>query len=406
MKTLIVALLALFCLLPVTARAAVPRDLSGVRGFNYTPASVDDEQLFFQYDDAEVNRDLGYAQSIGLNQIRTFVRYNEYVKDKAKFRNSFVKFMAAAKRHHMQIMFVLIPPRAKNGTPQTDTDAQREAWLTDILALAKGHKEVFAWDVANEPDWSGYAEAPVTPEVFNAKIEMGKKIADFVHHADKNNLTTVGCFRVECIETYAAYTDILSWHDYAPTRELTVERALKAKQYAARFGKPLLQTEVGCIGRASPYDMALREYRRLGIGTYIWELMVTKHWGTIHGVFYPDGTVRDPTILAAVMGFFRNEKPDRVLEVPDQESWVTVPLQRSAKWLAATDPDWKEGLDIAEIDANMIEGNQLAPMRFPPTLAVKRLRAGPPDVPALRAALEHYVSLLTPFAGLGRLHGN
>ena len=401
-------LIALFCglLLPSALAAAAPKDLSHVRGFNYTPASVDNEQLYLQYDDAEVNRDFGYAQSIGLNQVRAFLRYTEWAKDKAKFHDSFGKLLAAVRRHNMQIMFVLSLPREPSGVLGTTADEQREAWLRDVLTLAKGHKEVFAWDVANEPDWSGYSENPVPPAARDAKIEMGKKIADFVHKFDKNYLTTVGCFRVECIETYAAYTDILSWHDYAPTRELTISRALKAKEYAARYGKPLLQTEVGCIGRASPYDMALREYKKLGVGTYIWELMVTKRWGTIHGVFYPDGTVRDPTIAAAVMGIFRNEGDDRILEVPDQESWLTMPLQRSAKWLAAKEPDWKEGLEIAEMEANMVEGNQLAPMRFPPTLAIQKLRAGAPNLPALRATMEQYVAILTPFAGLGRLHGN
>ena len=116
--------------------------------------------------------------------------------------------------------------------------------------------------------------------------------------------------------------------------------------------------------------------------------------------------MRDPVIAAAVMGFFRNEGDNRVLENPDRESWVTTPLQRSAKWLAAANPDWNEGLEIAETEADMLEANQLIAMRFPPTLAIQKLRTGPPNIPALRAVMQDYVSLLTPYAGLGRQHGN
>ena len=115
---------------------------------------------------------------------------------------------------------------------------------------------------------------------------------------------------------------------------------------------------------------------------------------------------RDPVIAAAVMGISRNEGDNRVLENPDRESWVTTPLQRGAKWLAAANPDWKEGLEIAETEADMLEANQLVAMRFPPTLAVQKLRAGPPNIPALRATLQDYAALLTPYAGLGRQHGN
>ena len=79
---------------------------------------------------------------------------------------------------------------------------------------------------------------------------------------------------------------------------------------------------------------------------------------------------------------------------------------RSAKWLAADNPDWTEGLEIAETEANMLEANQLVAMRFPPSLSIRRLREGPPNIPALRAAMQEYVALLTPYAGLGRRNGN
>lgn len=388
------------------AEAAAPKDLSGVRGFNYFPASVTGEQIFLQYDDAEINRDFGYAQRLGLNQVRTFARYSEWAANTPKFRDSFIKLLAAVKRHNMQIMFVLAPPPRPAGASGPVIDARTTAWLNDVLGMARGHAEVLAWDVANEPDWIGYADSPRTAAEIASRMASARQIADFVHAFDRNYLTTVGCWNVACIEVATPYTDILSYHDYGPTREIIAANAERAIAFAAKVGKPVVQTEVGADNRASPYDMALREYKRIGMGTYIWELMIGRNWGDSQGLFYPDGTVRDPVIAAAVMGIFRNEGDNRVLENPDRESWVTVPLQRSARWLAATNPDWNEGLEIAETEADMLEANQLVAMRFPPTLAVQRLRAGPPNIPALRAAIQEYVSLLTPYAGLGRQHGN
>jgi hypothetical protein len=398
--------LGLFLALTGAAAAAAPKDLSGVRGFNYFPASVSGEQIFLQYDDAEVNRDFGYAQRLGLNQVRTFARYSEWAADTPKFRDSFMKLLAAVKSHGMQIMFVLAPPRLAVGAAPGASEAQMTAWLNDILGMARGHAEVLAWDVANEPDWIGYADSPRSKADIDSRMASARKLADFVHAFDRNYLTTVGCWNVACIEVAEPYTDILSYHDYSPTRELIDANAARGKAFAAKVGKPILQTEVGAANRASPYDMALREYARIGMGTYIWELMIGRNWGDVQGLFYPDGTVRDPVIAAAVMGIFRNEGNNRVLENPDRESWVTTPLQRGAKWLAAANPDWNEGLEIAETEADMLEANHLVAMRFPPTLAVQRLRAGPPNIPALRAALQAYEALLTPYAGLGRQHGN
>jgi hypothetical protein len=394
-----------FCLaLGAAAQAAAPKDLSNVRGFNYFPASVTNEEIFLQYDDAEVNRDFGYARALGLNQVRTFVRYSEWAANTPKFRASFIKFLAAVKSHDMQVMFVLAPPRTQPGAANTDT--QLTAWLNDVLGLAKGHGEVLAWDVANEPDWIGYADSPRPAAEIESRMASARKIAGMVHKFDKSYLTTVGCWNVACIEVAEPYTDILSYHDYSPTRELIAANAARGQAFAAKVGKPLVQTEVGADNRASPYDMALREYKKIGMGTYIWELMIGRNWGDAQGLFYPDGTVRDPVIAAAVMGIFRNEGNNRVLENPDRESWVTTPLQRGAKWLASANPDWNDGLEIAETEANMLEANQLVAMRFPPTLAVQKLRAGPPDIPALRATMQEYAALLTPYAGLGRQHGN
>jgi len=43
-------------------------------------------------------------------------------------------------------------------------------------------------------------------------------------------------------------------------------------------------------------------------GWYLFNLMISGYWGEVHGLFYPDGTIRDPAIIAAVMGFYRNDE--------------------------------------------------------------------------------------------------
>jgi hypothetical protein len=122
--------------------------------------------------------------------------------------------------------------------------------------------------------------------------------------------------------------------------------------------------------------------------------MITGQWGTVHGVLYADGTVRDPSIAATLMGFFRNRGPNVVPEVPDREGRVTRAVADGKKWLADPNPDWKTGLDLAERSANLLEAAQLIAMHDLPTGQVKLLREGKPDIVALRTLVEKLTGIL------------
>ena len=98
--------------------------------------------------------------------------------------------------------------------------------------------------------------------------------------------------------------------------------------------------------------MTIQEHMNARMGYYLWELMIvwdgTRGWGDVHGIFYPDGTIRDPSIPMAVMGLFRNRGPDVVLERPNREGRVTRTDREARNWLANPNADWSAGLDIAE----------------------------------------------------------
>jgi hypothetical protein len=137
------------------------------------------------------------------------------------------------------------------------------------------------------------------------------------------------------------------------------------------------------------------------MGFYLWELMIVwngRGWGDVHGIFYPDGSVRDPSIPMAVMGLFRSRGPNVVLEQPNREGRVTRVIAGARKWLAAPAGDWNAGLDVAEAAANLLESAQLVALRELPTRQVGVLRRGPENRPALRTLLEDEASALQPHA--------
>ena len=191
--------------------------------------------------------------------------------------------------------------------------------------------------------------------------------------------------------------DVLSFHNYLATRGAIAADIVKAKEYAAKVNKPVIDTEMGCIARSNPYDVAIEEHMKAHVGWYIWELMITHSWGTVHGVFHPDGTIRDPTIVAALLGMFRDRAADAMPTAPDREGAVSRAVANNKRWLADANGSWEAGLNFAEISANLLEAGQLIAMIDPPTRTVDLLRKGAPDLPALRAAMEKFTAILEPY---------
>ena len=199
------------------------------------------------------------------------------------------------------------------------------------------------------------------------------------------------------METLADAVDVLSFHDYLPTRAAIAGDIARAKAFAAKSGKQVMDTEIGCIARANPYDVTLEEHMKAHVGWYIWELMITKRWGDVHGVFYPDGTVRDPAIPAAMFGLFRNRSDTALPELVDREGAASRAITRAQTWMDNPDGSWEAGLDAAETLANLLESAQLVAMREPPTRTLDLLRKGPPNKAALRELVPKYVDMLRPY---------
>lgn len=373
---------ATFGLAAIGAQRNVPADVSQIRGFNYQSAgTIGHNEMWLQYNPAETARDMGYAKRLNLNQVRVFLGYTAWATNKAAFSANLQDFIRTCQKRGIGVMATLQYPKGwaedQSKWPLADDYA---ASLVDSVGNGKEQGLTF-WDVHNEPG--------------NARIAFARHMAQVFRDLDKVTAITVGSTTEPEMEaTGSDLVDVLCFHDYSSTRSAIKANIEKAKAYAAKEGKQVMNTEIGCIARSNPYDVTLEEYMKAGMGWYIWELMITGQWGTVHGVLYADGTVRDPTIVAALMGFFRNRGPNVVPEVPDREGRVTLAVADGKKWLADPNPDWKTGLDIAEKSANLLEAAQLIAMHDLPTRQVDLLREGKPDIATLRTLLEKFTGIL------------
>jgi hypothetical protein len=370
----------------------IPQDLSGVRGFNYTAASAPGHsEHWMHYSAEETERDMDLAVRLKLNQVRVFVFYNVYARDKEALRRNLQHFTRACHQRGIGVMIVVGYPRPTVAQKVTSPAAKEFArFLVETLASEPG---LAFWDVANEPH-----NKLRTAEELKVRLDSVRYMAGVFHELDQKTPVTVGAAFVGGMEQLADCVDVLSFHDYRGTRAEIRANIERAKQFAAKVGKPVFNTEIGCVARANPYDVALQEHMRAGVGWYIWELMITKsQWGPVHGVFYADGTVRDPSIAAAILGFFRNRGEHILPENVDQESRVTRTVGQAKKWLAQSPGAWEDGLNIAETAANLLEAGQLIGMREPPTRQVELMRQKQLDQQALRVLVTNYVEVLDAY---------
>ncbi len=378
--------------LPMAGQRRVPKDLSGVRGFNYQSGeAIGHAEFWLQYNPTVTERDLDYAKRLQLNQIRVFVPYAAWEKNKEALRKNLLHFVRAA---HIRGMGVMPTMMYKFGEWKDESAwPNARPFVADLVATIGKEPGLEIWDVENEPEC---CSLPPTPDN-RLRMEHAVYMAKLFRELDPVTPVTIGATFAENMIEMGDAVDVLSFHDYSATRAKIRANIETAKHYAEKTGKPLINSEIGCIARANPYDVTLQEHMEAHVGWYIWELMVTGNWGTVHGVFYPDGTVRDPAIVAALLGFFRNRGDSFVEDVPDRENHLTEAAAKNKAWLAAPEADWKTGLDLAEFSANLLEAAQLAPMHNPPTRQVDLLRSGSPNISALRSMLETFTSLLEPY---------
>jgi hypothetical protein len=395
------SLLVLICLVcaSLASRAAsasnpevLTPDCSGIRGANYCAAGGHHVEHWRNYDPRETERDLDYARKIGINQVRVFLSYAVYLENKEAFRRNLTHLARACQGRGIGLMPV-VTNKAERIHESAPYPLSR-AWARDLIDTIGQEPALAFWDVFNEPDYP--------PDGANRADNMAyaRVMAQIFRELDPRRPrppVTIGFAFEKPMEENADVVDVLSFHDYSPTRAEVRDNIAAAVAFAAKVGKPVINTEMGCTGRANPYDMIIEEYARAHVGFYVWELMITEYWGNVHGIFYPDGTIRDPAIPAAMLGLYRNRGADVVEEFPDREGWVTRTVTNGRKWLNDAKASYEDGLNIAEIAANLLEANQLVPMRDLPSRRVALLRSAQPDPAALRRLLTDLLDKLEPY---------
>ena len=85
------------------------RSKGWLRGSDFIPSSAINQLEMWQapsFDTGTINRELGYAASIGLNCMRVFLHHLAWQQDPAGFKDRMHQYLEIAEKHHIVTIFV------------------------------------------------------------------------------------------------------------------------------------------------------------------------------------------------------------------------------------------------------------------------------------------------------------
>lgn len=273
-------------------------------GANYTPATAINELEMWQaetWDPATIDKELGYAQGIGMNTMRVFLHNLAWENDPQGLKRRIDQFLAIAARHGIRPVFVLFDscwdPNPKAGpqhppipgvhnsgwvqAPGAARLADRaqygrlEAYVKDVVSTFRNDRRILAWDVWNEPNNEGGGNYAPTPDKKTLVSGLLGNVFTWARSADPVQPLTSGVWlgetwdRPETLDAVeriqVTQSDIESFHDYN-----WPEHFQRRARQMLSYGRPIICTEYMARGNGSTFDGSLPIGKRLGISMINW----------------------------------------------------------------------------------------------------------------------------------------
>lgn len=298
------------------------------RGSNFIPANAINQLEMWQaatFDTAIINRDLGYAASIGLNTMRVFLHHAAWEQDPAGFKQRMNTYLDIAHRKGISTMFVLFDdcwnktyahgtqPVPKVGVHNSgwlqDPGIRRETsprltdtlerYVKDVLTTFRKDKRIFLWDLYNEPGNSDYGSKslPLLKQVF-VWARSVKTIQPISSGVWNEKLIELNEFQLN-------NSDVITYHNYAD--EKAHQNAIDTLR---KYSRPLICTEYMARTRGSRFENIMPLLKKEHIAAYNWGLVSGKTntiyaWDApmpdgaeppvwFHDIFRVDGTPFNP----------------------------------------------------------------------------------------------------------------
>lgn len=273
-------------------------------GANYTPASAINQLEMWQaetWDPQRIDRELGWAERIGMNTMRVFLHDQLWQQDPEGFRRRIDAFLTIAARHRVKPLFVLFDscwdpdPRLRPQHPPIPgvhnsgwvqgpglpglRDRRRypgyKSYVQGVIGAFRDDRRVLGWDVWNEPDngadqYKGQEGKEPLVRALLAQVFEWARAADPSQPITSgvwqhDDWTPAGGRLTPMEKLQLGQSDVISFHDYSwpETFEARVRQLLP-------YGRPILCTEYMARGNGSTFDGSLPIGKRYNVAMMNW----------------------------------------------------------------------------------------------------------------------------------------
>lgn len=299
-----------------------------LRGCDFIPSTAVNQLEMWQaatFDPAGIDRELGYAESIGLNCMRVFLHHVAWQEDAAGFKRRVDSYLGIAAKHHISTIFVFFDD-CWNATyragpqPAPKTGIHNSGWLRDpgklyydepglvdtlqsyvkdILKTFGHDPRILLWDLYNEPGNSDYGDK---------SLVLLEKVFTWSREADPDQPLSAGVWdsKLQHLNAFQlSHSDVITYHDYEGP-----EAHQRCIDSLRKYGRPLVCTEYMARLRGSTFFNIMPMLKKEDVAAINWGLVTgktnTKYaWDTpmrdgtepkvwFHDIFRADGTPFDP----------------------------------------------------------------------------------------------------------------
>jgi len=275
-------------------------------GANFIPSNAINELAMFQaatFDPAINDRELGLAESIGMNTVRVFLQDQLWKQDPDGFKQRLDTFLGIAARHHIRPLLVLfdscwetnphlgpqhppIPGVHNSGWVQSpgkerlldrSVEPELKAYVVGVVGAFANDPRVLGWDVWNEPDNRGGDRAEDVDAKVKRVDELLPKAFAWARSVHPSQPLTSGVWAGDwsdpakesaTTKIQLAESDVISFHNYSWPEEFEARiRELEP------LHRPIICTEYMARGAGSTFDGSLPVAKKYHVGAINWGLV-------------------------------------------------------------------------------------------------------------------------------------
>jgi len=311
-------------------------------GSNFIPSNAINELEMWQtetFDPQEIDKELGWAEGLGMNTMRVFLHDLLWQQDSAGFTKKIDSFLGIASKHHIRPVFVLfdscwdpnphlgpqhppIPGVHNSGWVQSPgtqalVDAAQQprlrAYVQGVIGAFAADSRVLAWDLWNEPSsYGGPTGDRIDPEAKRKLVlEMLPKVFDWARSSNPSQPLTSGVWEGDwssaekldpITRVQLEQSDVVSFHNYGWPEDF--EQRI---HWLQSYHRPILCTEFMARPMGSTFDVILPIAKQNHVAAINWGLVAGKTqtylpWDSwqrpyvlqmpsvwFHEIFYADG---------------------------------------------------------------------------------------------------------------------